>query len=112
MRRRLVYSSSHQADFHCDGPGKYKIPDSYAVFLHPGYSLSQHKQFLGDDVDLDARITYVFRGDNRFSTNYYADLDHEMLETVRRDWGIDVIECDVMPHFDNLVEDPEDLMGE
>ena len=112
MRRRLFYGSSYQADFHCGGPDKYKVPDSYAVFLHPGYSLSQHKRFLGDDIDLDAQITHLFPGDDRFPTNYYADLDHEMLESVRRDWGVDFVECNGRAYFDDPVEDPEESVVE
>ena len=109
IRRRLVYGSSYQADLHCDGPDEYKVPDSYSVFLHPGYSLSQHKRFLSDDIDLEARITHVFWEDtDRFPINYYADLDDGMLDSVRRDWGVDFIECEGMAYIGDPVEDPED----
>ena len=39
----------------CDGPEEEIVKDSYTVFLHEGYSLDQHKTFVGGAVNLSTR---------------------------------------------------------
>ena len=77
----------------CDGPAEDLVPYSYAVFLHQGYSLDQHKPAIGVGVDFDSAIKFVFPETARHGPYYHADLDDGVLMAVRADLGVDMVVC-------------------
>ena len=95
--RRLIYGSSYQARYRCDGPESDIIRHEYSVFLYHGYSLDQHKKAVGRLLPIDE----VLSGSaNSYRTSYTAKLDDEMLTVVRSDLGVDLVMCNVRPQED------------
>lgn len=81
--------------------GGQEVPNSYSVHLHPGYSLEEHKRFVGAAVELERHIVFEFK----FSPGYHAEeLDDAMLRAVRADVGVDR----VVPDREFKNEDPLD----
>ena len=90
----------YQAPLIQGGSGGEVVPDSYSVFLHPGYSLEEHKRFAGA-AELERKIVFEFN----HSPGYHAEeLDETMLQVVRRDVGVDRVVPD--RYFEN--QDPLD----
>ena len=84
---------------HCEGPKEDIVPDSYFILLHWGYSLTEHKQIVGEAVDLDALIEHIFEGTVHFGLSYSIELDETALDVVRSEWGVDMVECDQWVHL-------------
>lgn len=69
-----------------------ETPDSYAVALHPGYSMDAHKTFVGVErlqpcITSEEEMPEFYHVPGYYY--YYADLDEGMLEAVRADVGVD-----------------------
>jgi hypothetical protein len=105
-RRRLLYqqypklqnllksNQPYKAPLHlCDL--KSRVPDSYVVFLHFGYGLETHQRVVGNGVDWDDAIQFVFEETKNHGLYYSAKLDKEGLTAVRADIGVDMVECDL-----------------
>ncbi|KAK5726194.1 hypothetical protein LTR17_012909 [Elasticomyces elasticus] len=60
--------------------------DHYIVAFKENHTLAKHFAFLGKDLKLEGRI----------DDGYYAKLDRELFETVRRDPSVDLIEDDTL----------------
>ena len=64
-------------------------PGGYGVYLHPGYSMSEHKRFVGTE-DLQRHISFEFRHE----LGYHAEeVDEAMLEAVRADVGVERVKA-------------------
>ena len=61
------------------------VPNNYEVVLHPGYSMEEHKRFVG--AELQDRITL----ENPRVPGYFAELDTATLQAVRADIGVDQV---------------------
>ena len=72
-----------------------RVPDSYVVFLHFGCGLETHKQVVGDGVDWDNAVQFVFEETKNHGLYYSANLDEVGLAAVRADIGVDMVECDL-----------------
>lgn len=57
------------------------------VFLHPQYSLDQHKQTVSDDIDLNFAMKTIFPETKSHVLSYYAGLSDSALTAVRHDIG-------------------------
>ncbi|KAK6437482.1 hypothetical protein LTR95_006315 [Oleoguttula sp. CCFEE 5521] len=60
--------------------------DHYIVAFKESYTLSEHFSFIGEK----------FRIDGELDEGYYAKLDRELLESVRRDPGVELVEDDAL----------------
>jgi hypothetical protein len=81
-RQRLRY----QAPLYKYGDIDDEAPPVYEVLLHPGYSMTKHKRFVGDDV-LQGQI----RRESPEIKGYIAELDETVLHRVRADVGVDEV---------------------
>ena len=105
---KVVYKSpgimgSHEAPVHnCDLPEKDRVPNNYVVFLHPGYSLDQHKQAVGHEANLHSAIEYVFEETPIHGLYYSAELDIASLAAVRADSGVYMVECIQRVYMDDF----------
>ena len=64
-------------------------PGGYGVYLHPGYSMSEHKRFVGAEA-LQPHISFEYRHE----LGYHAEeVDEAMLEAVRADVGVDRVKA-------------------
>lgn len=83
----------YEAALHnCDIPTR--IWQSYFVFLHSGYPLESHKQAIGLNVDLDSAIQRIYPEDSSHGLFYFVeDLNDDSLLAIRRDVGVDFVEC-------------------
>jgi len=78
--------------------GGNEVPNSYSVHLHPGYSLEEHKRFVGAER-LERHIVFEYK----FPLGYHAEeVDEAMLRAVRADVGVD----QVVPDVEIKNEDP------
>lgn len=85
--------NDYEAPLHlCDS--RTLVPRQYAVFLHSGYSLEEHKQAVGNGADLNSSITNVFPERADHGLYYTAELHNASLDAVRADTGVDMVECD------------------
>ena len=75
-----------------------RIPNSYIVFLHTGYSPEQHRHAVGNGTDLDSAIDIVLPGTERHGLRYSADLTDSGLAAVRAESGVDKVECHFYVH--------------
>ena len=97
--RKVLHKSTdiaapYQAPIYgCDGPEKDRVPHKYAVFLHHGCSLEQHKRAVGEGADLDSAIKFVFPETPWYGLYYSAELDDSALSAVRADLVVDMVEC-------------------
>lgn len=80
----------------CHWPGV--VDESYCVFLHQGGSLDKHKRYVLEkrgEADLDSRIRHCFPETKAHGLYYCAnDIDDGMLEAIRADAVVDMVECD------------------
>lgn len=81
-RQRLRY----QAPLYEFGDIDHEAPPEYEVLLHPGYSITEHKRFIGAEV-LQGQI----RLENPRIKGYLAELDKAVLQRVRADAGVDEV---------------------
>lgn len=77
----------------CDVP--VVIPGQYFVYLDRGYSLEAHQETIG--VDLSPSIRHIFPGTSRHGLYYSANLDDAIVAIVRKDAGVNLVECDRKP---------------
>ena len=77
------------------------MPDSCVVFLHFGYGLETHTKVVGNGVDWDNAVKFVFEETKNHGLYYSAKLDEEGLTAVRADIGVDIVECDL---YTELIE--------
>lgn len=72
------------------------IPGSYVVYLERGHTLEQHMQFVGIDLKplMDGD---PFPENSRLGLVYCAELDDATLAMVRRDTGVNFVECNLKP---------------
>jgi hypothetical protein len=88
--------------------------DKYAVKLHPGYSIEDHKNFVGAEL-LQPRITSEGEMPEFHHVpgyhHYYADLDEAILKAVRADVGVDrvTIESSIIWDVDPVAEDYDEV---
>jgi hypothetical protein len=75
----------------CDSA--HRVPDSYCVFLCPGYSLEQHQQAIVNTTNLDVAIQHLFPETHLYGTYYCATMDNIALAAVRADRSVEMIEC-------------------
>jgi hypothetical protein len=78
--------SSYQAPLYQNGEIDDEAPPYYEVLLHPGYSMAEHKRFVGADV-LQGQI----RRESPEIKGYIAELDETVLHRVRADVGVDEV---------------------
>lgn len=99
MRRQGSYQA--WLSDNCNLPESEIIPDEYAVLLHPGYSVEEHKDALRGVVDLDGAIYHIFPEDDSlgFGTSYFVKLDRNSLDAVLGDTGVDMAECNMVVHL-------------
>lgn len=70
-----------------------RILDDYIVYFRQDYTLEQHKQAIGNAVDLDSAIRRVFEETDDFGLVYSAHLNDTGLAVVRSDVAVDMVEC-------------------
>lgn len=70
-----------------------RIPDDYVVYFRQSYTIEQHKQAVGDAVDLDLAIKRVFEETDDFGMHFSAQFSGSALAAVRSDVGVDTVEC-------------------
>lgn len=72
------------------------IPGSYVVYLERGHTLEQHLRFVGIDLKplMDGD---PFPENSRLGLVYCAELDDATLAMVRRDTGVNLVECNLKP---------------
>jgi hypothetical protein len=72
------------------------IPGQYFVFVHHGYPLEKHIQVTaarGTLLDPD-KFTHIFPGSHLFGVIYEDEgVDERALEAIRRDIGVDMVQC-------------------
>ena len=91
-----------------------ETPDKYVVKLHPGYSIEDHKNFIGAQR-LQPCITSEGEMPEFYHVPgyhyYYADLDEAMLKAVRADVGVDrvTIESSIIWDKDPIPEDYDEV---
>jgi hypothetical protein len=91
-----------------------ETPDNYAVKLHPGYSIEDHKNFVGAEF-LQPRITSEGEMPEFHHVpgyhHYYADLDEAILKAVRADVGVDrvMIESSIIWDVEPVAEDYDEV---
>lgn len=101
--RKILHESTdiggpYKAPMHaCDLPDEEIVYNSYIVFLHRGYSLDQHSQAIGFDVE--SLIEHRFPETKRHGVYYGATLNKDVLAIVRADTGVDMVECNVKVHL-------------
>lgn len=78
--------SYYQAPLYQFGDIDYEAPPEYEVLLHPGYSMAEHKRFIGVDV-LQGQIKL----ESPRIKGYLAELDEAVLHRVRADVGVDEV---------------------
>jgi len=84
------------------------VEESFCVFLHHGCSLEKHKQVVGEQVNLDSKITNIFPETARHGLYYCAsNIDDANLEAIRADIVVDMIECNLYAKMFYLDEDVE-----
>lgn len=64
-----------------------RIPDDYIVYFRQSYTLEQHKQAIGDAVDLDSAIKRVSDETDDFGMHFSARLSGSALAAVRKGCG-------------------------
>lgn len=112
-RRKLLYQQSTMLNKFFKNNEPYKaplrlcdlksrVPNSYVVFLHFGYGLETHEKVVGNGVDWDNAIKFVFEETKDYGLYYSAKLDEEALAAVRADIGVDMVECDLYAEFFGL----------
>ena len=93
-------SPSYQAPLHNCNTGLERVPESYIVYLAPGYSLEKHSEVVGRDVreflnhvyDIcTGKVVYVGR-----------PVDEGLLKAIRGDKGVEKVECEDVPQPDAL----------
>lgn len=80
-----------------------RVPQSYIVFPPSGCSLDQHKQAIGDGVDLESAIKYVFPETASHGLYNSVELDNASLAAVRADTAVGIDECNLRVHFQSAV---------
>lgn len=84
-------SIGYQAPYHQnDSP----YQDHYIIAFKPGHSLSKHFVFLGQEIEIEGTL----------NEGYYAKLDRELFEAVRRDPGVELIEDNTLGEWDDPSE--------
>lgn len=83
----------------CELPGV--VHGSYCVFLHRRCSLEEHKRTVGEEADLDSKISHLFPATQRHGLYYCAgDIDDEILDAIRADITVDMVEYNRSPEID------------
>lgn len=103
------------APLECNGDPDPELPDRYTVYLHSGYSLSQHKHTLRDLVDLDQAIDHEtpVSGEGRLFEHFYsAHLNDTALAAARADLGVDLVACERNVYLDMGPENTSTLADE
>ena len=72
-------STGYQAPYNQIDP---PYQDHYIIAFKPGHSLFKHFVFLGKEIEIEGTL----------NKGYYAKLDRELLDAVRRDPGVELIE--------------------
>lgn len=99
-RRRLLYQpplrtlDPYSAPLRsCDS--KTRVPHEYIIFLDQDYSLEEHKQAIGEMIDLDSTIISIFPREEDRGLSYYGTLYNDSVAAVRADIGVDLVECNI-----------------
>lgn len=91
---RHATTDAYQASYHHhDG---HAVPGVYMVKFHLGHTITKHFAFLGREFDLTS-----------LGEGYYANLDDQLFDAVRRDPGVEFIEDDVVGERDDLVDESD-----
>lgn len=69
--------------------------DHYIIAFKPGHSLAKHFAFLGKYIGIEGTL----------DEGYYAMLDRELFEAVRRDPGVELIEDNTLGEWDDPSEE-------
>ena len=71
------------------------IPGSYTVSLRPGVTLAQHEATLGNQVDLQSKVSRVFTRFPGYGDVYVAvDVDDTLLAAIRADPAVKFVDCE------------------
>lgn len=99
VSRAIQIAHSNQGPYEaplriCQSPDV--ITGSYVVYLERGHTLEQHMQFVGIDLKplMDGD---PFPENSRHGLVYCAELDDPTLAMVRRDTGVNFVECNLKP---------------
>lgn len=76
-------STGYQAPYNQIDP---PFQDHYIITFKPSHTLAKHFAFLGKEIELEGTL----------DEGYYAKLDRELFEAVRRDQGVKFIEDDTL----------------
>jgi hypothetical protein len=74
-------TATYQAPYYCHGGDA--VPGSYFVVFYPGHTVAKHFAFLDRKFDLTT-----------LNEGYFADLDDELFNAIRRDPGVEYTEDD------------------
>ena len=69
--------------------------DHYVIAFKPGHSLAKHFAFLGREIEIEGML----------NEGYYAKLDGELFEAVRRDPGVELIEDNTLGSWSDPSEE-------
>ena len=79
--------------FNDDLPPGSVVPDAYVVYLAPGHSIEAHKAVVGHEINVDIVLDRLYPD----KLVYGAHMSREVLEAVRSDRGVEMVECDGKP---------------
>ncbi|TVY27984.1 hypothetical protein LHYA1_G003487 [Lachnellula hyalina] len=96
-----VPSGTYRAPLHnCDYESL--VPNSYVIYLTPGHSLEQHSEAVGKDMK--PLVHHVFDMYTEKVVYVGRPVDGSLLEAIRADEGVELVECEDEPQLDDELE--------
>lgn len=85
---------TYQARFSCPTADQSRLPNSYIVWLAPGYSLQEHAMTIRHNVATHFRSetdVYITSGGKVIYCGF--DINDELLRVIRSDENVELVEC-------------------
>lgn len=93
--------TSYRAPLHnCDYESL--VPNSYVIYLTPGHSLEKHSEAVGKDIK--PFVHHVFDMYTEKVVYVGRPVDGGLLEAIRADEGVELVECEDEPQLDDGLE--------
>ena len=93
---------AYRARFSCGADDQSRLPNSYIVWLAPGYSLQEHAMTIRHNVHLHFRSetdVYITSGGKVIYCGF--DISDELLEVIRADENVELVECHTSGKMDS-----------
>lgn len=84
--------------FNCHTPEEKLVRNNYSIVLKPGHSIEQHKLAVGRGSDIDAATKSIIDVDDFMGSQIVYDAmieDVSLLCSIRADYGVELVECEV-----------------